>query len=263
VWFVDADDKIFDGSLARIVSELSESSADVVCFDYFYMKDGKLAKRFMDSSFAGVYSGKRLVKFYEKMIYSGRFFYFGVPAAMWNKVFRRELALANMENVDLRIRVHEDGLTSYGALLAAEKIAVLREHLYVYRADNASTTRGYRDRSENMKLVISSLREISARFAAKSDIAAQIDYYALYQVWGMSVDLWVYKGIEGWFKKREYVAGLLRIPEVAEIRPRVSAAGMSFLNRGFVAGFKRGIPGLMLVFAWLIAAKKYWRGILG
>jgi glycosyltransferase involved in cell wall biosynthesis len=258
VWLIDADDKIAPGSLKWIAGEIRETGADVVVFEYFYWKNTHLSRKFIDSSFTGVYSGERLAEFYSKMIYPGRFFYFGVPAAMWNKCFRRELAVSNMKNVDPKIRVHEDGLTSFGALLEADKIAILPEALYIYRADNESMTRGFRDRSGNMRLVLQSLRGIASKYAEKYDISSQVDYYGLYQVWGMTVDLWVYK-FGGYLKKRKYVKGLMRAPEVSEIRGRVASSGMGFLNKGFCLGFKFGSVNIMLVFAGLIAGKKWVR----
>src|SRR5690606_37934898 len=92
-----------------------------------------------------VFNKQRLEsEIYPRMIYSGKFFYFGVFAAMWNKILRRELATSSIAEVDPRVRIGEDGLTTFAAFLDASRIVVLaREYHYNYRHNNPSITRSY------------------------------------------------------------------------------------------------------------------------
>jgi glycosyltransferase involved in cell wall biosynthesis len=143
VWFVDADDWVERWSIRVIVNRIRERKPDVLLFHYKYFQDGKYKKMRM-RGFRGDYDRERLAReFYEKMIYSGRFFYFGVPAAMWNKVFRRGVVSKSLFEVDSRIRLHEDAIVSYGPLMRAERVSVIEDSLYVYRNDNVSITRSY------------------------------------------------------------------------------------------------------------------------
>jgi glycosyltransferase involved in cell wall biosynthesis len=194
VHFVDSDDYLELDALEVACSSAKDNDADIVTFDaYFCYSNRRLPVK--QPIKPGVFDKKGLIKnVYPKMMYSGRFFYFGIYAAMWNKIFKRSVLTPNMINVDPRLKIGEDGVTTFATFLDAKKVCVLGgQHLYNYRDNNISITRSYcSGQFDNAKLLIKTLRDINI---AKDvyDLTYQIDYYLMYNVYSIFIEEFYYR----------------------------------------------------------------------
>ncbi|HMQ96168.1 MAG TPA: hypothetical protein PKD19_03025 [Candidatus Saccharibacteria bacterium] len=151
------------------------------------------------------------------MIYSGkRFFYFGIYAAMWNKLFRRDIVLPNIISIDPAIQVGEDGLTTYASFLDASTVVVLKDTLYHYRDDNAtSLTRSYRyEQFDSALLLIASLRRIASQHQDTYDLNPQIDIYLLYNIWSIMLEEFYYKTKRPYRHRYQYLNRIVTHPTV-------------------------------------------------
>lgn len=223
VHFVDSDDWI-DPDMEKVMYEQAISNnADIVTCDTIFHKGRKeiTARQAFD---AGVYDKDGLVKhIYPKMIYSGRFFYFGIYAAMWNKLFRRELVTPHIINVDPAVRIGEDGLTTFASFMEASKVVIIKDTLYHYRDDNAtSLTRSYCfEQFDSSLLLIAYLRRIAKQYLDVYDLSHQIDIYLLYNVKSIIVEEFYYRTKRTYRHRYDYLRRIVTHPTVQEACQRV------------------------------------------
>jgi CDP-glycerol glycerophosphotransferase len=124
VWFVDADDWLFDGALAAVARRLDEN-VDVVFVNYVRVFDDG---RVVPSASAHVLSAAP----------RGRFTLGGWPEIMnalhvpWNKVVRR--SLLTEKSLTFRAGLYEDVEFTYATLRAATAIEVEQFVCYGYRS---------------------------------------------------------------------------------------------------------------------------------
>lgn len=218
IQFVDSDDWLELNALETVCKSAKENNADIVTFDsYFCYSNRRLpVKQPIES---GIFNKTELIdKIYPKMIYSGRFFYFGIYAAMWNKIFRRSLLTPNMVNVDPRLKIGEDGVTTFACFLDAKKVCVLGgKHLYNYRDNNISITRSYcSDQFDNAKLLIKTLRDVSSQ-KNTYNLNDQIDYYLMYNIYSIFVEEFYYIYKKSYLKRIKYLKNIAKDKEVIQI----------------------------------------------
>lgn len=242
VWFVDSDDWLAPGSLGEVVASARLNDVDIVTFDVFFNYDGRKTK-VHQSLPGGLFDEDRLQEeIYPKMIYSGNFFYFGVFAAMWNKVMKREIALACMKDVDPRVRIGEDGLTTFAAFLSAKRVFVMPgRYLYNYRDNNPSLTRSYvKDQLTSALLLIRSLRKINQK-SKVYDISSQIDYYSMYNMWSICVEEFYYRHKKGFFDRVRYINDVMSARETVASARRVSYGGLRLDQKLFFWAMKHQV----------------------
>lgn len=259
VWLVDSDDSIEMGSISAIIKNLKKTEADALIFNYYFSENG--AKIAMHTSMKrGVYNARELEdKIYPKMIYSGRFFYFGIPAAMWHKVMRRDIVLDNLSNVNPRIRIGEDGLTSYGALLDAESLSVMDGHFYIYRNDNVSITRSYRtDFIDSVVLLHRAMLEMNVA-KRNYDLTTQINYWTTYSVWTAMVDEFIYNPNRTIEKTRKFYQSIISHKEVQDALAGVTGEGMALRHKAFLWAIRRDRINTLLLICWYTASRKHSR----
>lgn len=258
VFFVDSDDWLEPNTLEIACRSAKDNDADIVTFDgYFcYSNDRKIPVG--QSVPSGVFDKKQMIEsIYPKMIYSGKFFYFGIYAAMWNKIFRRSLLYPNMINVNPKLRIGEDGVTTFASFLDAEKICVLSTyHLYNYRDNNASITRTYcPNQFDNAKLLIKTLHEINERKGV-FDLSNQIDYYLMYNVYSIFVEEFYYRYKKKLTAKISYLSEILHDPLVQTTIEKVDYLSMPFQYRIFFRALKSQSLSFIVMISMLIAYKK-------
>lgn len=182
IWFVDSDDWITDDALAIIMPEL-DAKPDIVTFDieYFY---GDKGVKVNQKIAAGHYDRKQLISdVFPTMIYSGRFFYYGIFPAMANKVFSRQLVEKFLDTVSPKIITGEDGLMTYTSLLSASKVVALTgQHLYCYRNENTSQSRSYNPGQYDGLIELNRAMLKLAKSVTDFDITPQINMFFLYDI---------------------------------------------------------------------------------
>jgi len=226
IHFVDSDDWLDQDMESTMYKSAVKNNADIVTCDTIFHKGTKeiIARQPFE---AGVYTKSGLIEtVYPHLLYSGRFFYFGIYAAMWNKLFRRELVLKHIKDVDPAVRIGEDGLTTFASFLDAKKVVILKETLYHYRDDNStSLTRSYReDQFDSALLLIKYLRDIAKRHKTTFDINPQIDIYLAYNVRSIILEEFYYK-IDKPFKERyHYLQRIAKDPIVQRACARIDTS---------------------------------------
>jgi len=231
VQFVDSDDWLELNALEVACQSAKDNNADVVTFDaYFCYSNRRLpVKQPIES---GIFDKQSLIdKIYPKMMYSGRFFYFGIYAAMWNKIFRRTIITPNMINVDPRLKIGEDGVTTFATLLDAKKVCVLGgRHLYNYRDNNFSITRSYcSGQFDNAILLINTLRDIN-KVKNVYDLSSQINYYLMYNIYSIFIEEFYYRYRKSLFSRVKYLQQIANDESVVSVAKKIQLTGM---NRDF------------------------------
>lgn len=131
--FLDSDDWWEDGMLEAVVSRADETGADIVVFDY-WLYDQSTGEK-------GTYRDQHLFARYNGNV-ANLAHAVGLAgfAGIWDRLFRKSfLDAGNFAFVEGRL--YEDAMYSYETLVAAEKIAIMSDHLYNYRRNvNASIT---------------------------------------------------------------------------------------------------------------------------
>lgn len=251
VMLIDADDWLEPNALEVLYQHASDNNADIVtCDTYFHFKTHKIQAN--QPVPKGTFDKPGLIEhIYPVMLYPGKFFYFGIFAAMWNKLFKKSILLPNIMNIDERVRIGEDGLATYGAFLDAQKACIIPDHLYNYRNYNNSITRTYaRDQFDNAKLLIKSLRDINEKKGI-FDFSSQIDYYYMYNVRSIFEEEFQYHVGRSWAQKWAYLAPIARRPDVHASCNRISTAGMSRWNQRFFSLLARQNVPLLIAATWL------------
>jgi glycosyltransferase involved in cell wall biosynthesis len=242
VWFVDSDDWLVPGALGEVVASARLNRADIVTFDVFFNYDERKTN-VHQSLPGGLFDEERLQnEIYPKMIYSGKFFYFGVFAAMWNKVMKREIALECMKDIDPRVRIGEDGLTTFAAFLQAKRVFVMpKRYFYNYRDNNPSLTRSYvKDQLSSALLLIRSLRNIN-RQNKVYDLSSQIDYYCMYNMWSICVEEFYYRHKKAFFARVRYINDVMIARETLGSVRKVSYSGLRLDQKLFFWAMKHQV----------------------
>lgn len=223
IHFVDSDDWI-DLDMERIMyRQAAAHHADIVTCDAVFHTGTKAAEA-RQAFEAGVYDKKALIEtVYPKLIYSGKFFYFGIYAAMWNKLFRRELVLPHIKDIDPAVRIGEDGLTTFACFMNAEKVVIIKDTLYHYRNDNTSSlTRSYCwEQFDSALLLIVYLRRLAKQHHATYDLTYQIDVYLLYNIRSIVLEEFYYRINKPYRHRYQYLRRIVTHPAVQEACDRV------------------------------------------
>jgi glycosyltransferase involved in cell wall biosynthesis len=241
VYFVDSDDWLEPELLEIAYNAAKKDKSDVVIFDSYFNYDSKQIAVNQPIP-SGVFNKSGLIeKIYPRMIYSGRFFYFGVYAAMWPKLIKKSLAVPNLMNVDEKIKLGEDGVTSFAVMLDAKKVSILKDqHLYHYRDNNASLTRSYcSDQFDSVVLLVNTLRKISKQKAIY-DLNEQIDYYFMYNIHCIYYEEFFYKSKKSYTERFRYLRIIFDNKQVKQAVKNISIEGMPTDSRRFFVALKKG-----------------------
>jgi glycosyltransferase involved in cell wall biosynthesis len=248
IYFVDSDDWLELNALDVVCKCAVDNNADIVTFDNFFnYSDHQIPTKQPVPS--GCFDKKGMIEhIYPRMIYSGRFFYFGIYAAMWNKIFRRSILTPNMINVDERIKLGEDGVTTFATFLDAERICVLSgQYLYHYRDNNISLTRSYcRDQLDSALLLIRTLQDINKRKNVY-DLSSQINYYLAYNVRSIFNEEFYYRYKKSFISRYKYLRRVAQDPFVQETFHNISTDGISGEPKRFIELLQKGKINLLVM----------------
>lgn len=131
VWFADPDDLLTPGSLAAVAARLERDRPDVLLLDYRILRpDGGTGPSPGAGLLARPPGAGGVCTLADRPALIDR------TMTLWSKVFRRDF-LTGL-GIALPPGIHEDVPVSAGALLAAERIALLDRACYLYRRRSGS-----------------------------------------------------------------------------------------------------------------------------
>lgn len=181
VQFVDGDDWINYDMTERMVNYAIKYDADLVtCGLYICKKD---YTECIDKFPEGLYHKDMYKsKIIPNMIYSGRYFEFGIFPSLCNKLFYKEKLIPFVMAVDNLITLGEDGACLYPYLLSIDSIYISHDVLYYYRQNNNSMTKSFI--STQVRDTYNLLNYLHEVFETKKnqfpELLQQLDYYSLF-----------------------------------------------------------------------------------
>lgn len=130
LWFVDADDWLEPGALARISEVFEDSGADIVSFGFRCEPAEKTPASLMDSlvPHAGSFEG-----FHPELLFTHK-----VRPFAWRCVLSRAFCLQHDVHFDPQLSLGDDQFFLFYVYPRARKVELLDEQLYVYRMSDQS-----------------------------------------------------------------------------------------------------------------------------
>lgn len=121
--FLDADDWWEQDMLEKVVARAIDAQADMVIFDYWLAyENGNKLDTYRDQNMFARLDGM-VVDMASRPELAG---FVGI----WDRLFRRDVLVPHGFMVD---RLYEDAIYSVEATVAAQRIAIMADHLYYYR----------------------------------------------------------------------------------------------------------------------------------
>lgn len=139
VVFVDGDDFIEPTLLEKVKTALTNSEAEIVCYDYNVYTDGKKIPQMNFNIKEQYYDCKSLQNEVFRWLITAqngeRF-----SPNIWNKAFKRELLLPIQMDLPDYVIMGEDSCISYVCIYRAKSMCVIADRLYNYRTTENSIT---------------------------------------------------------------------------------------------------------------------------
>lgn len=183
IGYVDGDDWVEPEMYAVMLDLALRHDADVVAAGHQEELEGQVVEVLRNAVEPGVYQDERLVKdVYSRMLYSGKFSQFGIFSYVWNKLFRREVLVANQLQVDDRIFIGEDASCVYPTLLAAKVVVVTDAAHYHYRQrvdSSVKTLQSAQEEISKLNIMYQYLLKRSVESTYFSLLKPQIDFFLL------------------------------------------------------------------------------------
>lgn len=178
IQFVDGDDWIDVEFTAKMLDYIEKYNLDIVMCGYYLCSEEYVEG---SSYFAeGFYGRNEIVtQIFPKMICTDRYFEFGIVPMVWNKLYRKELLLKRLPDVNPQISFGEDAACFYPLMLDINSIFIIKEPLYFYRQNNNSMTRAFgNNQTENTIALIKYLNAVMLGNDSLKDIFQnQVDRY--------------------------------------------------------------------------------------
>ena len=179
VCFVDGDDWLDSEMYTKIAHAIEETEADCVITQFYYAYENKNVKSEYKLS-KPLYLREEIEKeIFPTILFDGVFYRFGIYPCCWTKVFKREILLKHLPEVDKRIRMGEDIAFTYPCIFECSSIAFIDEPLYYYRQNPESMTASYDSVLQDIyslpyETLVRKSRELGG------DLSNQLPYYLLY-----------------------------------------------------------------------------------
>ena len=143
IGFVDADDYVDINMYEHMISKAEECGADIAMCGISYLKDDKITHHYSKIK-SGVYRTERLQELQKNACMDGRKSPDIVIApSLWNKLFKKDLVIKHLEDIQVRLSMGDDWVISYPCLWDAKTIVLIDECYYVYRYNTAGITKSY------------------------------------------------------------------------------------------------------------------------
>lgn len=142
--WVDADDYIGKARLKKINSIIEQTDVDMVITGWTLVNRFGRSRKINDSIEYGVYRGD----VYERMkpqllMFEKKRMNRMISPNIWSKVMKRSLFMLTSGKIDSELKIGEDAVRSYSALMAASSIAVIDDNSYFYIQHPGQMTRRY------------------------------------------------------------------------------------------------------------------------
>ncbi len=181
ITFVDGDDWIAPEMYQKVADSIEQYAADCVITQfYFAYEDHQTPSHYLlDREYYSRIEMESDV--YPKMLFSGKWYQFGIFPNCWTKVFKAEILRKHIFEVDDRIRLGEDIAFTYPCLMECQSLSFVDEPLYYYRQNPESMTAAYDKRlPEIYMLPYLAVKEASEKQCV--DLSVQLPYYLLYLI---------------------------------------------------------------------------------
>lgn len=176
IW-VDADDWIEPDYIEELVKAQKRTQVKMVAADLYFDIDNS-SKVIRNGFSYGVYDVREL---YHSLLYSGRFYEYGINPHLVTKLIYREILQQKQMAVDERIVAGEDAAVTYPCLLAVDKICITNVCGYHYVQRPGSMTKTESAGEEQRIQVLFSYLEKSFERAGLRDIfRSQLNQYKKY-----------------------------------------------------------------------------------
>lgn len=144
IWFVDADDRVLDGTISYLLQGIEEKQADIVLFNAIVLEEetGKHREWNCNEKDENFLEGKAL---YRQLIETGN-----DDVAEWRRWYSRSFLLDNEIDFLAAQYPHEDVLHAVIALLKANTVYVVPEACYEYRIRSMSSSRVKKNASRSV-----------------------------------------------------------------------------------------------------------------
>lgn len=172
---LDGDDFWNADLLQNIDAVVVQYQPDCILFSYCTTKeDGTPIKEYHNKLPQGLYSGQKLQKLWEKMLYDpqdpalncnvGAFSH-----SVWAAVFRRQVVTPFQLLVPKQIHMGEDAAVTVPAVCSCKSVYALDKAMYQYRLRNQSMVRTFnRNEIEGRKYLIAHLKEYGRQLPSQN-----------------------------------------------------------------------------------------------
>ncbi len=135
IGFVDSDDWVEPDMFKTLYKYMMENELDIVSSGLY-----KGNNIFSDNYEPGIYSTEeQLQELFSNLLMTGNEMKYNIRAYAVTKLFRRELLLCTIRDIDNRIHFREDDCVVYSYLVKCRRIGVIKEAFYHYRYVEGST----------------------------------------------------------------------------------------------------------------------------
>jgi len=179
VSYVDGDDWIESDYYEKMAAAQKETGVDIVSSGHFH-DIGIDSRQVKDNFPIGIYTREQLLP---ALLYSGRFFEYGIQPHMVTKLFKKEIVEKAQMCVDNRIVIGEDAAVVYLSALEAEKICVTDICGYHYvQNEESMTKRGQKDEAKLYQLLFTHLERSFKQKGVWDVMAPQLEQYKKYHI---------------------------------------------------------------------------------
>lgn len=182
--YVDGDDRINPKMYEEMLRYMKRYNCDMVmCNIEHERRSLPFSAGNTRTLVSGGYHDRGAIEKYilPAMMYTGKFYSFGIYPVIWNKLYRREKLLKHQMRVDDNIRTGEDAACVYPYLLESDGFYFIEDmSLYRYRRSQTQMTAVYDGAYFERFKALHSFFSNSA--LASSPYCGQLDYYYAYMI---------------------------------------------------------------------------------
>lgn len=184
VGYVDGDDWIENDMYERLVYYMDKYNCDMAMCDIVHEDTARLLETggTTDNIDDGYYDLEKMkARVFPTMVYSGRFYEFGIYPVVWNKLYKRDKLIKHQCAVDKRITIGDDTACVFPYILDSESMYFIKGvPLYHYRHPESSMTAVYdKIYFDRIKILYGFFRNTPL---AASEYGGQLDYYYAYTI---------------------------------------------------------------------------------
>lgn len=177
IGWVDSDDWIEPEFFSEMAAVQLETEADIVTSGLF-VDIGTDSHRLYDNFAPGVYTPTDLAP---RLLYSGRFFEYGIQPHMYTKLFRKRIIKETHRLVDHRIHAGEDAAVVYSSILEAGKTVVTDLCCYHYIQNPGSLSRlEKKGEAESLRRLMELLKKQFTQKELSDALLPQLEQYKKY-----------------------------------------------------------------------------------